>query len=154
MHIFNSSNSPRRRGRQIFTRYQTLELEKEFHTNHYITRRRRIEMSHQLCITERQMKVWFQNRRMKLKKENEVIKEMNEQERQTQLANGVDHGQSIHQYRGHEGHWFIWFNITVIINLSGRTIQIICSFFYLLIQLDMTKQMITVIFRQIIQWLS
>ena len=104
MHIFNSSNSPRRRGRQIFTRYQTLELEKEFHTNHYITRRRRIEMSHQLCITERQMKVWFQNRRMKLKKENEVIKEMNEQERQTQLANGVDHGRSIHQYRDHEGH--------------------------------------------------
>ena len=124
MHIFNSANSPRRRGRQIFTRYQTLELEKEFHTNHYITRRRRIEMSHQLCITERQMKVWFQNRRMKLKKEIQVIKEMNEQEKQTQLANGVDHDQSIHQYRGHEGHWFIRFNITVIINLSGRTIQI------------------------------
>jgi len=55
--------------RTVYTEKQRLELEAEYERCTYITSQRKLSISPEIGLSERQIKIWFQNRRAKDRKE-------------------------------------------------------------------------------------
>ncbi|XP_004674948.1 PREDICTED: homeobox protein engrailed-1 [Condylura cristata] len=57
-----------KRPRTAFTAEQLQRLKAEFQTNRYLTEQRRQSLAQDLGLNESQIKIWFQNKRAKIKK--------------------------------------------------------------------------------------
>ncbi|XP_060051665.1 homeobox protein engrailed-2 [Erinaceus europaeus] len=61
-------NKEDKRPRTAFTTEQLQRLKAEFQTNRYLTEQRRQGLARELGLNESQIKIWFQNKRAKIKK--------------------------------------------------------------------------------------
>ena len=57
-----------KRPRTAFSGDQLSRLKHEFNENRYLTERRRQDLARELGLNEAQIKIWFQNKRAKMKK--------------------------------------------------------------------------------------
>jgi hypothetical protein len=63
---------PRKRLRTTFSPLQLKRLESEFRCNMYVVGLKRLRLAQELKLEERHIKIWFQNRRMKFKRDQRL----------------------------------------------------------------------------------
>ncbi|KAI8506415.1 hypothetical protein Bbelb_158420 [Branchiostoma belcheri] len=83
----DDKSSGKNKARTAFAGYQVFQLEKRFQTQKYLAAAERQELAQRIGLTDTQVKTWFQNRRMKWKRQ--------QQEAQTQALS-----MSLHGYAG------------------------------------------------------
>ena len=81
------SNEKPKRMRTIFTMNQLERLEGEFSRQQYMVGGQRFYLSKELGLTETQVKVWFQNRRIKWRKQ--LIEQQRNKMRQQEQNNAT-----------------------------------------------------------------
>ncbi|XP_020614363.1 barH-like 2 homeobox protein isoform X2 [Orbicella faveolata] len=74
----------KKKARTTFTGRQIFELEKQFKEKKYLSASERSDMAALLNVTETQVKIWFQNRRTKWKKQEKICEVTPENDKDSQ----------------------------------------------------------------------
>ncbi|GMT36984.1 hypothetical protein PFISCL1PPCAC_28281, partial [Pristionchus fissidentatus] len=68
----DNNENKKKKTRTVFSRYQVSQLEHMFDNKRYLSSNERAALAHKLSLTETQVKIWFQNRRNKFKRQATV----------------------------------------------------------------------------------